>query len=86
MTLHSVEFDAQRDSPDIEVLDYQYGELEKVFFCRSVSGSSWDKHLSLVTELASCRAVNFYTSSGGSRKVAKSWRSGLICDTDSPRT
>lgn len=32
VTLHSIEFDAQRDSPDIEVLDYQYGELEKVFF------------------------------------------------------
>ena len=35
MALHSIEFDAQRDSPDIEVLDYKYGEMEKVFFSPS---------------------------------------------------
>lgn len=29
---YSIEFNASQDSPDIEVLDYQYGELEKVFF------------------------------------------------------
>lgn len=32
VALHSVEFDAYRDSPDIEVLDYQYGEQKKIFF------------------------------------------------------
>lgn len=29
---YAIEFDAQRDSPEIEVLDYKYGEIEKVFF------------------------------------------------------
>ena len=32
---YSIEFNASQDSPDIEVLDYRYGEQEKVFFSPS---------------------------------------------------
>ena len=32
VALHSIEFDAYRETPDIDVLDYRYGEKEKVFF------------------------------------------------------